>query len=316
MLHEYYCNSSTPYYFAVSNNRDGWYRVKVATSAGNYKYLTYSAGNKFLTATNDETQIWYATRQTNVNARIALSVLSDLRTGTKHTMSGGGAFFELYLNGSVDGFAAYTLKSGGAGNPAISGIDASTGAISYALTPAFPVNSNFSYRLILESVTDLSTAPSLADANYTLQFNGTAVAGTYAVANNLINIAGVNYAIAQYGNKYAIGGPAKYFKSAALDSELQYSTDGANAVPYPGFTFTRVVTTATLVNEAVKTFVYVFDNEIVVLSKTVSAAQIFNITGQKITEQKLQEGKTVISNLNKGIYLVKAGTEIVKVILK
>jgi len=314
LLHEYYYNS-TQYYFAVSDNRDGWYRIKVATSAGNYKFLTYSAGNKFLTATDDETQIWYATRQTNVNARIALSVLSDLRTGIKHTMSGSGAFFELFASGSVAGSATYTMKSAGTGGPVISGIDASTGVISYTGSPAYPANRNFSYRLILERVTDLSTAPSLADGNYTLQFNGTAVAGTYAVVNNSISIDGSDYTITKYGDKYAIGNTAKYFKSAALDSELEYSLGMANAVPYPCFTFTPT-STATFINEADKIKVYAVDNKIVVLSENVSAAQIFNITGQKITEQQLQDGKTVISNLNKGMYLVKAGNEIVKVILK
>jgi len=230
-------------------------------------------------------------------------------------MSGGGAFFELLPSGTIAGNAAYTIKSGGTGQPTISGIEAGTGAISYTSSPDFPANRDFSYRVILEKVTNLNTTHLLADGNYTIQFNGTAVAGTYAIANNSINIDGVNYAITQYDNKYAIGSPSKYFKSAALASELEYSSSVANAVPYPGFTFTPA-STALFANVITKILVYVVDNKIVVLLNNPLTAQILNITGQKIIEQHLQEGETVISNLNKGIYLVKVGTEIVKVVLK
>lgn len=233
LTHEYYVGND------VTTLTHTWYRMKMVSTG---KYLTYDAANKFLDDVSGENQIWYLTKPTNVNGRFGLYVYNYLKENDKKGMTGGGAFFGLAPSGTVNGQTAYTIKSGGSGNPTIREINAN-GTISYG---AFNDYRDLRYRVVLEEITDLFTVETeLTDGDYDLAFNG-ASAGVVTVADNKVVIADKSYVITRYGSvtsyTYAIGSSDDngYLINAARNIET-----GANAIPRPGFTLTPAATATT-----------------------------------------------------------------------
>ncbi|MDR1120119.1 MAG: hypothetical protein LBM08_04300 [Dysgonamonadaceae bacterium] len=266
----------------------GWYKVRTIDN----KYLTLDNGIKFLDEIADsESQIWYINCiLNNNNSRFAFYSLDDLKKGTKtgrfiEGSTSSPKFVGLCPSGDIEEKTSYIVKSGGSGDPTITGIS-SDGAISYGNLTA----KNLQYRIIIESLSLGGTAQ-LADEEYKISFNGNEIASAYEVINNEIKINGTVYPITKYGDMYAIGNKTLgYLISDALTPET--SDELIDAMPRPCFTFTKKTETTTG-NEHLKPEY----NEHL-------KPKYYNLQGLKVTQP------------SSGIYIVKTDAKVVKVIAK